>query len=300
MIAVTGACGFIGSVLVKTLNDSGIDDLLLVDDFQIDDRLGFAYNPNYRYLQSKKFKKICNINFETDNIFKDNKIDFIFHLGAISDTTEHDYVKINRYNTEYTRLISNYASCKRVPVVFASTAAVYGNGYGPLNLYAKSKLECESILKDVACCFRIFNVYGPNEYHKNHMSSVILKWQRESKTDNSIKLFENSSSYFRDFIYVEDVCSVMLKCFNKYMTGVFDLGTGNQLSFENLADSFLSINGGVKDYIGMPANIVNQYQTNTVANKHDLEDSGWSIDFLSIDEGVSKYLSYINNNEQVI
>lgn len=112
MIAVTGACGFIGSVLVKTLNDNGIDDLLLVDDFEIDERVGYSYNPNYRYLQSKKFKKICNINFETDNIFKDNKIDFIFHLGAISDTTEHDYVKINRYNTEYTRLISNYASCK--------------------------------------------------------------------------------------------------------------------------------------------------------------------------------------------
>lgn len=300
MIAVTGACGFIGSVLVKKLNDIGLSDLLLVDDFQIDDRLGFAYNPNYRYLQSKKFKKICNINFEIENIFKDNKIDFIFHLGAISDTTERDSVKINRYNTEYTRLISNYASCKRVPVVFASTAAVYGNGYGPLNLYAKSKLECESILKDVACCFRIFNAYGPNEYHKGYMASMIYRWFKQAQSSGKIELFRNSDQFFRDFIYVDDLCRVMYGSFKNYKSGVFDLGTGIQSSFQDVAENVLNHIHGEMHFIDMPEPVRSHYQTNTIADTSSILEFGWIDNFKDIKSGIKTYMNYLLDGEKTI
>jgi len=300
MIAITGACGFIGSVLVKTLNDNGMKDLLLVDNFEIDQRVGYAYNPRYEYLNGKKFNNIWNIDFDENRIFNNRDIEFIFHLGAISDTLESDLLKIRKFNVEYTKILGRFASKKNIPVVFASSAAVYGNGSGPLNPYAASKLECEEILKDIACSFRIFNVYGPNEYHKKNMSSVILKWHRERLEDGCINLFDNSRSYLRDFIYVGDVCNVMLNCYNNHQKGIFDLGTGNQLSFEELAHVYIGINSANIRSVGIPDKLKAQYQVNTVANTEGIVGNGWDVDFLKVQDGVAKYCEFLNNGEKVL
>lgn len=300
MIAVTGACGFIGSVLVKTLNDNGIDDLLLVDDFEIDERVGYSYNPNYRYLQNKKFKNVCGLNFNKLGLFSRYKIDFIFHLGAISNTLEKDESKIRKYNVEYTRILSEYSMINNVPVVFASTAAIYGNGDGPLNAYARSKFECEKILEKIACIFRIYNVYGPNEYHKKDMASVLYKWHNQSKLCDEIKLFMNSNAYNRDFIYVEDICKVMFNCYKNYKTGTYDLGTGVSNNFDYLADIFSNLYGVKKTYIDMPEELKYQYQKNTIANTKGLDDNGWSVDFTRISDGINKYVNYLKSKEQII
>jgi ADP-L-glycero-D-manno-heptose 6-epimerase len=300
MVVVTGACGFIASVLVGELNKKGINDLVLVDDFDIDDRLGFAYHARYTYLQNKKFRQVRPIKFEANGIFGENKIDFIYHLGAISNTLERDAAKIRKYNIEYTDFVREYASSKGIPIVFASSAAVYGNGDGPLNLYSESKMECEKLLGESACCFRIFNVYGPNEYHKGDMSSVILKWKKESESNGSISLFRNSDKYLRDFIYVDDVCKVMANCYDDYHHGIYDLGTGCQSSFEDMSEEFLSLVDCKKEYIDIPEKIKNQYQVNTKADPSAVLAKGWIEEFTNISDGVSKYFSYLNNGERTI
>ena len=300
MVVVTGACGFIASVLVGELNKKGIDDIVLVDDFEIDDRLGFAYHARYTYLQNKKFKHVRPIKFEAKGIFGDNKIDFIYHLGAISNTLERDATKIRKYNIEYTEHVKEYAVSNSIPIVFASSASVYGNGNGPLNLYAESKMECEKILGDSACCFRIFNAYGPNEYHKGDMSSVILKWMKESRSNGRIKLFKNSSEYLRDFIYVEDICKVMVSCHDNYHPGVYDLGTGYQSSFETLSEEFMRWVSCEKEYIDIPWQISNQYQVKTKADPSAIFARGWIGEFTNISDGISRYVSCLNDGERTI
>ena len=300
MIVVTGACGFIASVLIGELNKKGIDDIMLVDDFDIDDRLGFSYYERYTYLQNKKFKQVGPIKFNADGIFGDNKIDFIYHLGAISNTMERDADKIRKYNVEYTEHVREFAISNGIPVVFASSAAIYGNGNGPLNLYAESKIKCERLLGDLACCFRIFNVYGPNEYHKGDMASVIFRWNRESRKNGNIRLFKKSSEYLRDFIYVEDVCKVMANCHTSYNPGVYDLGTGFQSSFEMLSEEFLRSVNCKKEYIDIPDQIKNQYQVNTKADTSAIIARGWIENFTNVSDGVSRYINYLNDGERTI
>jgi ADP-L-glycero-D-manno-heptose 6-epimerase len=300
MIAVTGASGFIGSVLLKTLNEKGIEDIALIDDFEINKKLGYASRANYTYLQNKKFKEIIPINFDYSILFENNKIDFIFHLGAISNTLEKCSDRIYKYNTFYTELVARYAKENNIPVIFASSASVYGNGDGPLNDYARSKLEGEKALEGLACCFRIFNAYGPNEYHKEEMSSVILKWFRQNLKGGSIKLFERSDLYIRDFIYVQDICDAMYNCFKNYKTGVFDLGSGFSVSFDYLADCFLNKISSKKEIIKMPNDLSKQYQPYTKSDISGVTKNGWISNSISIENGIDLYLKYLINNEQVI
>jgi ADP-L-glycero-D-manno-heptose 6-epimerase len=282
MLVITGACGFIGSAMVRFLNERGRSDLLLVD---------------HHKLYPRNLKNIACVNFydiEDVSILK-NKITGVFHFGAISDTLEKNRSRIQRYNIDSTFEWSNWCRDNGVPMLFASTAAVYGNGNGVLNQYAESKAKCEEMVKDHAMCFRLFNVYGDGESHKGRMASVIYKWYNELKTKGEIEIFENSSSYKRDFIHVSDVCRCFFNALADFVPGVYDLGTGVQNSFEDVANAILSTESGRKVYIPMPDDLQRQYQINTLA---DMSASiRWLKSPIQLCEGISQYLGVLNDKK---
>jgi len=300
MIAVTGACGFIGSVLVGSLNRQGLDDILVVDDFEIDYRVGFATRANYTYLQNKKFKDVCPINNDENDPFLGRPVDFIFHLGAISDTLCDDQVKINHFNVRNTECLSSFAQKNGIPMVFASSASVVGNGTGPLNMYARSKMDCENILRNHACIFRIFNAYGPNEYHKGQMASMIYRWFKQASTSGFLDVFEGSDHYLRDFVSVHDICSVLTGSYRDYRKGIFDLGTGSQCSFQELADIVASEIGGMVRHIEMPSALLSRYQTNTKSDSSKILDYGWIESFQDVESGVRLYMRHLLDGEKTI
>tara|TARA_R110000868_G_scaffold9867_2_gene48437 strand:- start:11228 stop:12112 length:885 start_codon:yes stop_codon:yes gene_type:complete len=294
MILVTGAKGFIGSVMVRYLNSIGITDIVIVDDVL-----------DVRNLKNTKYTEEYPISIDASRILPKTDIRGVFHFGAISNTLERDARKIEYYNVQYTKVLAEVCKQRSIPMVFSSSAAVYGHGRGPVNQYAQSKLDSEREISDNAICLRFFNVYGPNEYHKGRMSSVILKWYKELKQTGQIKIFENSDDYKRDFIYVDDVCRVAYNAFayTKFAntkSGVYDLGTGVSNSFETIADCVIRCFGsGEKKYIPMPMDLQEQYQRNTKANIEPIVSLGWGNNFTTISEGVDKYFRYLVNEQRI-
>jgi ADP-L-glycero-D-manno-heptose 6-epimerase len=180
-------------------------------------------------------------------------------------------------------------ACKKrnIPLIFSSTAAIYGNGNGPLNLYAESKLQNEKDISNYAVCLRLFNVYGGNEQHKGRMASVIFKWFNELKESGKIKLFLNSNLYKRDFIFVDDICQVAYNSYKNYIPGIYDVGSGQSVDFETIADEIIRLIGmGTKEYVKMPDDLKKQYQTNTLADIQKIISFGWLNKPKSIIEGI--------------
>lgn len=294
MIVVTGAQGFIGSCMVRHLNKMGSHDVVVVDDFEIDHQRGYAIRANYTNLQECKFARVHHISTNLSDILPPGDIRGVLHFGAISNTLERDSEKLNYYNVRYTNTLARVCRERGIPMVFSSSAAVYGNGRGPTNQYAQSKLDSENAISDTVMCFRLFNVYGPKEHHKGNMSSVILKWYNELKQTNKINLFEGSNDYMRDFIHVDDVCRVAYNALANPSPGVYDLGTGTAESFDSLADCLLDfLKHGTKQYIPMPDDLKNQYQRYTKADTTAIVSKGWASEFLSIQKGVKYYLDYL-------
>lgn len=293
MFVVTGAQGFIGSMMISYLNNMGIMDIVAIDDFEVDRQRGYAIRANYTNLQRCRFAGVHPISIDDTDILPLGNIEGVFHFGAISNTLEKDADRIGYYNVTYTDVINRVCKDRNIPIVFSSTAAVYGNGTGPLNQYAESKLRSEHMISDYAVCLRLFNVYGTHEQHKGRMASVIFKWFNELKDTGEIKIFENSHSYVRDFVYVNDVCKVAFNAIRNYKAGVYDLGSGTSKSFEDVADRVIRVCGfGKKQYIPMPADLAQQYQTNTVANIQPLIENNWiyqTDDFISLDNGIQLY-----------
>jgi ADP-L-glycero-D-manno-heptose 6-epimerase len=284
MIVLTGAAGFIGSVILGYLNSLGRDDIIIVDNFNNIDK--------QRNLTNKKYFKRLSIE---DGFLNLPKLEAVIHFGAISNTLEQNWENINRYNLHSTRQWYEQARKDNAKFIFASSAAIYGNGNGPLNHYATSKLLSEQSLND-ACVLRLFNVYGPNEYHKGRMASTFYHWYNQSKTEE-IKLFENSEQYSRDFIYVEDVAKAVNFMLYNYTTGIFDLGTGEPKSFAYVANIFkILVNCDIKA-ISMPEDLRKQYQTYSCAglNKSLLIDI-LPFHITSVDLGLAKYLEYLKSN----
>ena len=313
-IVVTGAAGFIGSCLTGCLNEKGFDQLILVDEFS---RLDKADN-----LEGKKF--IYRI--ERDDFFnwleeRKPKIDFVFHLGARTDTTEFDYAVHQRLNLEYSQQVWDYCMMMQVPLVYASSAATYGSGelgysdnhelpflLEPLNAYGISKNEFDkwAIRQHSHPPFwaglKFFNVYGPNEYHKGRMASVIWHAYNQIQQNGTVKLFKSHRPDFRDgqqlrdFIYVKDilkVCYWLLENFGKMPeSGLFNLGTGKARSFEDLVRATFS-GAGIPaqiQYIDMPEDIREKYQYFTEARMDKLRHSGYTEPFYSLEAGVSDYV----------
>lgn len=268
LIVVTGAQGFIGSTMVSHLNSMGINSIVGIDNSLIDTN----------NLQGCKLHGLHPISVNEADILPSGDIEAVFHFGAISNTLEKDAAKVYHYNTLYTRVLNKVCKQRHIPLIFSSTAAVYGNGNGPLNLYAQSKLESENEISDYAMCLRLFNVYdglGHRQSHKGRMASVQFKWLQELRETNTIRIFENSNQYMRDFIFVNDVCETTYNLLSVYKPGVYDLGSGVSKSFEEVADSLIAYHGsGSKTYIPMPEDLKVQYQTNTRADMSKLQSIG--------------------------
>lgn len=314
-IVVTGAAGFIGSCLVGFLNDKGYDNLLLVDDFSREDK-----EPN---LAGKRFVE----KLERESFFdwlkeKSPAIHFVFHIGARTDTTEFDYSVHQHLNVEYSQKIWNYCTANNIPLVYASSAATYGAGelgykddhalsfeLKPLNPYGVSKNEFDKwALQEKKqppfwAGLKFFNVYGPNEYHKARMASVIWHSFNQINKEGSVKLFRSHRPDFkdgqqlRDFIYVKDLLKVCFWLFEQSgrggeISGIYNLGTGTARSFNDLVKAtFAGMDRSpVINYIDMPEDIREKYQYFTEADMTKLKKAGYTEPFYSLEEGVGDYV----------
>ncbi|MEP6701129.1 MAG: ADP-glyceromanno-heptose 6-epimerase [Bacteroidota bacterium] len=319
-ILLTGAAGFIGSYLLGYLNQKGYNNIVIVDEFSEEDK--------WFNFDSKQF----SAKIERENLFdwlvKESPIiDFVFHLGARTDTTEFDYSIHEKLNVEYSKKIWNYCTEKNIPLVYASSAATYGSGeFGykddhdiverlePLNPYGISKNEFDkwalkkSLESGVGsgestppfwAGLKFFNVYGPNEYHKGRMASVIYHAFNQIRTTGKVKLFKSHKAEFkdgqqlRDFIYVEDVAAV---CYwfmeNRVNPGLYNLGTGKARTFEDLAKATFAGMGkpSVIEYIDIPPDIRDKYQYFTEADMTKLKNAGYKESFYSLEDGVGDYV----------
>lgn len=311
MIIVTGAAGFIASCLVQKLNEEGFYDLILVDDFSREDRQANYLGKKYTSLVDRdKFIAWLHEN--------ENQVQFIFHLGARTDTTEFDKSIFDRLNVEYSQSIWKACVEYGIPLVYASSAATYGGGeHGyddnheiinklvPLNPYGDSKNEFDkwALAQDKAPYFwvglKFFNVYGPNEYHKNRMASVILHAFKQINASNEVKLFRShrddyaNGGQMRDFVYVKDVASV---CYflmqHRKDSGLYNLGSGKARTFLDLAKATfkaMDVEESIS-FIDTPIDIRDKYQYFTEANMNKLKSIGYPHEFHALEEGVEDYV----------
>lgn len=286
MIALTGAGGFIGSVILGYLNKQGIKDVYLFDDLPTGDQFRNLVGKDYLGLHSTK-----------EIVTNAKDFDAVIHFGANSSTLERDWKSIYETNVLSTRRWHDLCAENNVKFIFASSAAVYGNGQGPLNHYAFSKLASEKEITN-GVVLRLFNVYGPNEYHKGRMASTPYHWFNQLIENRELKLFDDSINYYRDFIWVEDVARTVYHFLNNYKEGIYDLGTGNPVSFENVASYCLDNVQGMKKYIPMPNDLAAQYQKNTCASIDYLESAGVNVKgFVNIEEGIKEYFNYLSSNQ---
>lgn len=316
MILVTGAAGFIGSVIVKELNDRGIEDLLLCDHFESGDKW-----KNLRGLKYDSFVQVDDL-FEHPIWKKAKGIAAIYHMGACSDTTELNMDFLYKNNTEYTNKLLTLATQKNIPIVYASSAATYGageQGYSddhkgisklkPLNKYGYSKqLSDEWILKQkikpkVWFGVKFFNVFGPNEYHKGKMSSVVYQSFNQIRDVGEVKLFKSHRDDFkdgeqlRDFVYVKDVVRAMIELIaagkkKPTLSGIYNLGTGEARSFHDLVKAtFSAMDLEPKiQFIDMPMELRNQYQYFTQADMTKLKKALPKFRFMKLEEAVEDYV----------
>ncbi|MCU8238250.1 ADP-glyceromanno-heptose 6-epimerase [Vibrio vulnificus] len=312
MIIVTGGAGMIGSNIVKALNEIGINDILVVDNLK----------------NGKKFKNLVDLDitdymdrddFLTQIMAGDNfgPIEAVFHQGACSATTEWDgkYMMLNNY--EYSKELLHYCLDRGIPFLYASSAATYGETTefkeereyeGALNVYGYSKQQFDNYVRRLwqdaeehgetlsqITGFRYFNVYGPREQHKGSMASVAFHLNNQILAGENPKLFAGSEQFKRDFIYVGDVCKVNLWFMQHGVSGIFNCGTGNAESFEEVAKAVIKHHGkGEIETIPFPDHLKGAYQEFTQADLTKLRAAGCDVEFKTVSEGVAEYMAIIN------
>lgn len=314
MIVITGAAGFIASNVAGLLNHQGFNDLVLVDDFSKTEKKRNYQSLSYTELVDR------NLFFQW---FDDHheKIDFVIHLGARTDTTEFDYDVFQKLNVDYTIRMWDCCTKYQIPLIYASSAATYGmgelgyddrhdvvNALQPLNPYGRSKNEVDKhiLVQSEQPPFwaglKFFNVYGPNEFHKGKMASVILHAFRQIKETGKVKLFRSHNPNFkdgqqlRDFVYVMDVAKVILWLMeNRPESGLYNVGTGKARSFYDLADNtFKAMEKPTNiEFIDTPLNIRDKYQYFTEANMAKLRNAGYTEPFTSLEDGVRSYVTFL-------
>ena len=320
MIVITGAAGFIGSCMCAHLNSKGIRNIMLVDDF--------SSNLKKQNYSDKKFLNVIERNefIEWFDLQYDS-VEYIIHLGARTDTTEFNYSIFKTLNVDYSKSIWQRCAQYNIPLIYASSAATYGNGeigyddnektiplLKPLNPYGESKQEFDlwALQQENVPAnwygLKFFNVYGPNEYHKARMASVIFHSFNQIKKDGFVNLFRSHRNDFengkqlRDFIYVKDVVKVIDWLMNqsKAPNGIYNLGTGNARTFLDLVTitfQSLKLTPSV-NWIDIPLDIRDKYQYFTEANMSKLKGVGYSDDFYSLETGITDYvLNYLEGNK---
>ena len=311
MIIVTGAAGFIGSCLVRKLNDERLFDLILVDDFSDEEK--------NRNLEGKKFTAKIHRD-EFINWLKNNHrfVQFVFHIGARTDTTEFDSKIFDKLNLQYSKDVWNKCVEFGLPLVYASSAATYGDGelgysddhsliekLKPLNPYGESKNDFDKwALKQVRKPYfwaglKFFNVYGPNEYHKGRMASVIFHAFNQISSTGKLKLFRSHNPDYkdgeqlRDFVYVKDLVNV---CYwfmhHRKDSGIYNLGSGTARTFLDLGRNvFAAMNKTENiEFIDTPADIRDKYQYFTEAKTEKLRSIGYAESFFTLEKGVEDYV----------
>ncbi|NRA03238.1 MAG: ADP-glyceromanno-heptose 6-epimerase [Myxococcales bacterium] len=311
MIVITGGAGFIGSNLVRGLNDRGQTELLVVDDLE-DGR-------KFRNLADCEIADLLDKDAFLDWVESDglpDGVEAVLHQGACSNTMESDGRYLMRVNYEYSKKLLHYCTRKRIPFLYASSAAVYGSGEvfeeerryeAPINLYAYSKFLFDQYVRRVlpeiqsqVLGLRYFNVYGPRESHKGEMTSVAYKAHRQIVDRGRIELFEGTGGFAdgeqrRDFVWVGDAVSVNLWFLeHPERSGIFNVGTGRAQSFNQLAHAVIAYHGrGELAYVPLPEKLRRSYQSFTEADLSGLRKAGYTAPFHSVEEAVPLYLSWL-------
>ncbi|MDH3646299.1 MAG: ADP-glyceromanno-heptose 6-epimerase [Gammaproteobacteria bacterium] len=316
MIVVTGGAGFIGSNIVKTLNDRGENDVIVVDDLS----------------DGQKFSNLADLTI-ADYLDKDDFLDMashghdpagrlraVIHQGACTDTTEWNGRHMMRENFDYSKKLLHYCVERHIPFIYASSASVYGSGPGfsedpvherPLNVYGYSKLLFDQYIRrhfheadSQIVGLRYFNVYGPREAHKGGMASVAWHFNCQVSEQGEARLFVGSDGYEageqrRDFIYVADVAAVNLWFMDHPgQSGIFNVGTGASQSFNDVARAVIKWHGrGEIRYIAFPGDLVGRYQSYTQADVSALRNAGYREPFSTVERGIRTYLDEIGQAE---
>ena len=321
MIIITGGAGFIGSVVVSYLNSKGREDLIIVDNL--------GKTEKWKNLVGKRYEEYIHKDRFIEELLEGNfpQVDVIIHMGACSSTTELDADYLYQNNTEYTRILMEWSIENNVRFIYASSAATYGDGtlgysdehtdihqYRPLNMYGYSKQFMDEVairtgMIDSVCSLRFFNVYGPNEYHKKSMTSVVFNSFHQINDSGKVKLFKSYIDEYengqqkRDFIYVKDVAKIiwwLVK--NPQVNGVYNIGTGKARSWNDLAKAVfhaLALEPNI-EYIEMPEHLQGKYQYFTEADNSKLIEAGWNNGFTALEDGVKDYVqNYLSKGLKV-
>ncbi|NEX14179.1 MAG: ADP-glyceromanno-heptose 6-epimerase [Prosthecochloris sp.] len=320
MIVVTGGAGFIGSAMLWELNRHGRDDILVVDN------LGSTTTGKWKNLSGLSFTDFIHKNDFLSSLESGHfpEIDAVIHMGAISATTETDANLLMTNNYHYSQQLASYCASLSIRFIYASSAATYGSGTAgysdekteiqslrPLNMYGYSKQLLDLwMLKNgllrTSAGLKFFNVYGPNEYHKDDMSSVVFKAFHQIQENGKVKLFQSHRKDFehgeqmRDFIYIKDCTAIMLWLLeNPSINGIFNVGTGKARSFKDLVTatfSALELDPEIS-YIPMPENLRDKYQYFTQAEMNRLRASGYTTPLTSLEDGVRDYVcNYLDSS----
>ncbi len=320
MIIVTGGAGFIGSCIVRTLNDAGIEDIVIVDNINTSDK--------WLNIRNKRYLKYVHKSEFLQELPTYDNVEAIIHMGAQSSTTEKDFDYLWKNNFEYTKALWNYCAEKQISYIYASSAATYGDGTKgfddymdidkllPLNAYGYSKQLFDQWVKHQATIFpkqyvglKFFNVYGPNEYFKGSMASMVFHGYKQIQETGKVKLFKSYNPNYedggqlRDFVYVKDICNVILWLLkNPQVNGLFNVGTGCARSFRKLAESIfeaLDLKADI-EYIDMPEHLKMKYQYYTKAKISQLRKIGYVKEFTKLEDGVRDYvLKYLHKNFKI-
>jgi ADP-L-glycero-D-manno-heptose 6-epimerase len=318
MIVVTGGAGFIGSNIVKALNEMGRTDILVVDNLKNGKKfINIADCDIADYMDKEDFQQ---------RIFAEQglpDIEAVFHEGACSATTEWDGKYMLDNNYEYSKDVLHYCLNWKIPFLYASSASVYGDGptfiedrqyEKPLNVYGYSKFQFDQYVRQIlptaqsqVVGFRYFNVYGPREQHKGDMASVAFKLHNQILAGENLKLFGEYDGYgpgmqTRDFVYVEDVVKVNLWFLqNPDKSGIFNLGPAAAEPFKHIAEAVIDFHGkGKIEFIPFPEHLKGAYQSYTQADNTALREVGYDEKFHTVAEGVNKYLQWLTDNPRTI
>jgi ADP-L-glycero-D-manno-heptose 6-epimerase len=323
-IIVTGAAGFIGSNLVKALNQRGEKDVIAVDNLSRADKVA-----NLVDLELGDYIDKTELRSELSTGRLDSRVTAVLHQGACSDTMETDGRYMMENNYRFSMDLLHWCQANRVPFIYASSASVYGAGKvfkeerqyeAPLNVYGYSKFLFDQVVRRMlgaqvaqVAGFRYFNVYGPREAHKGRMASVAFHFFNQYTGEGQVRLFEGSGGYgpgeqIRDFVHVDDVVRVNLHFLdNPGASGVFNVGTGRAQSFNDVAlatinavrksrgEAVLTLaeakSSGAIEYIPFPAQLVGTYQSHTQADLAALRAGGYKHPFIGVEEGVTRYVA---------